>query len=226
MRLFIAGTDTDVGKTVVSCGLLAALGRRDVPALGFKPVASGTVWVDGVGCSPDAVGLRAAGSDPAIDLTHLNPYHFAEAIAPHIAAARSGVAVDFAVLDAGLAALQQRASVIIVEGAGGWRVPLGPNTDLSDWVRHAQLPVLLVVGLRLGCISHARLSVEAILADGLRCIGWVGTVLDPAMPALVENIQSLRQRLSVPCLGVIAHGAPPASFDSLAHAVLASRGSP
>lgn len=201
MNYFITGTDTGVGKTLVSCALLysfAALGKRVV---GMKPVAAG--------CADDkqhedAAQLRAA-SNVLASNGQINPYCFTQAIAPHLAAQFIGVNINFARIVESFTELNAQADMVIVEGAGGFCVPLNAGQDSADLAKQLGLPVVLVVGMRLGCLNHALLTAEAIAARGLTLAGWVANVLDADMAMLNENIAALRQRIDAPLLGVVPH---------------------
>lgn len=198
---FIAGTDTDVGKTTVAAGLLHAARLAGLSTAAVKPVASG--------CELTAQGLRNADAlalqaecDPPLAYEAINPFAFAPAIAPHIAAREAGVALDVQrLLGPVRLVLESGAQFCLVEGAGGWRVPLNEQQNLSELVVALQLPVILVVGVRLGCINHALLTAEAIAADGLRLAGWVANIVDPTTSRLEENLATLTARLPAPCLG-------------------------
>lgn len=198
---FIAGTDTDVGKTTVAAGLLHAAQLAGLSTLGAKPVASG--------CSASAKGLRnddalalIAQSSVKLPYEQVNPFAFEPAIAPHLAAREAGVTLNVqALLDPMRAVLAQGADFTLIEGAGGWRVPLSDQANLSDLAIALKLPVILVVGVRLGCINHALLSAEAIARDGLQLAGWVANIVDPRTSRLEENLASLAERLPAPCLG-------------------------
>lgn len=199
---FVTGTDTGVGKTTISSALVhqfAALGLRSV---GMKPVASGCVVQDGVLLSEDVQQLKAA-SNLTLPLSDINPYAFEPAIAPHIAASQAGAEIDLSVIQAAYARLEAAADVVIVEGVGGFRVPLNDTVDTADLAIALGLPVILVVGLRLGCINHALLTAEAIAARGLTLAGWIANRIDPAMSMQEENLQALSLRLQAPCLGVV-----------------------
>lgn len=199
---FITGTDTGVGKTHVACGLLRVLAAEGARAAGFKPVATGCVGPAGALRNDDALALMAAG-EVAAAYEAINPYAFAPPIAPHLAARAAGVAIRPEPILRAFAALTEQAEVVVVEGAGGWRVPLGDDWDMADLARQLGLPVVLVVGMRLGCLNHALLSAEAI--GDLLC-GWVANEIDDGMDAMEGNLASLRQRLPVPCLGVVPFG--------------------
>jgi dethiobiotin synthetase len=200
---FIAGTDTSIGKTHVACQLLEQLRARGVAAAGFKPVASGAA-PDATGClvNADALALQARSARPLEYAVH-NPYCFAPAIAPHLAAAQAGVCIERAYLHDCHARLQALHDCVLVEGAGGWLTPISATETLADVAADLGLPVVLVVGLRLGCINHALLTAAAIQARGLRLAGWVGNCLQPEMAALEGNLETLRQRLPAPCRGVL-----------------------
>jgi dethiobiotin synthetase len=200
--LFVTGTDTGVGKTLVTAALLHTLAQRHARVVGMKPVAAGLVLQQGAWVSEDVLMLRAASTvsvPPELD----NPVALSEPLSPHLAAAHAGRHVAVAELLAAQRALQARADVVLVEGAGGWRVPLNDRETLADLARALAAPVVLVVGLRLGCLNHALLTAEAIRADGLRLAGWVANSIDPGMACRDENIDSLRQRLPAPLLGVV-----------------------
>jgi dethiobiotin synthetase len=202
---FIAGTDTGVGKTLVSCALLHAFAARGKRVAGFKPVAAGC---DEDGQNDDAKRLRAAGNVQAT-CEQTNPYCFRHAIAPHLAARMAGVTVEFPRILVGYQELAARADAVIVEGVGGFCVPLNDKQDSADLAGQLGLPVILVVGMRLGCLNHALLTVRAIAAQQLECAGWVANVLDAGMPALQENIAALRERIGAPLLGVVPCQARP-----------------
>lgn len=198
---FVTGTDTDVGKTTIAAGLLRAARLAGLSTAAVKPVASGCeAGVDGLRNS-DALALLAECSLP-LSYAEVNPFAFAPAIAPHLAAREAGVELKVAALaDAVQTVLAQQADFTLVEGAGGWRVPLGEQATLADLPVALDLPVILVVGVRLGCINHALLSAEAIQRDGLRLAGWVANIIDPQTSRLDDNLRTLTERLAVPCLG-------------------------
>ena len=202
--VFVTGTDTGVGKTVVSASLLAALNARGMRAVGMKPVASGCT--DGAnGLRNDDAEMLIAHSAGAPPYAHVNPYALREAIAPHIAAADAGIVIEASPILAAFAALSTNTNCVIVEGVGGWCAPLSATLMQADLASALQLPVVLVVGLRLGCLNHALLSARAIAADGCHLLGWVGNHIDAHMDRVEENIATLRQRLPAPCLGVLPH---------------------
>ncbi|WP_332738569.1 dethiobiotin synthase [Hydrogenophaga sp.] len=199
---FVTGTDTGVGKTLVSAALLHALARHHRRVVGMKPVAAGLVAHAGQWVSEDVLALRAA-STVAVPAALDNPVALPDAIAPHIAARRAGQAVSVADLLAAHRSLQALADVVVVEGAGGWRVPINEHETLADLARAIGAPVVLVVGVRLGCLNHALLTAEAVRADGLQLAGWVANAIDPTMPCREDNIDTLRQRLPAPLLGTV-----------------------
>ena len=206
--LFVTGTDTGVGKTRVAVALIRTLRAQGLRVAAMKPVAAGAEPGE---LNEDVVALRAAANVDA-DLRDVNPYAFAPAIAPHIAAAEAGVRIELGVIATAYARLAARADVVVVEGAGGWRVPLNDSEDMADLAQRLGLPVVLVVGLRLGCLSHALLTAESIAARRLPWAGWVGNHIDPEMVCPAANVAALRARLPEPCLGVQpypAAGTPP-----------------
>lgn len=204
----VTGTDTGVGKTVVTVSLMRALRHRGLRVSGMKPVASGGVETAEGMRSEDALLIAAAASAP-VPYSTLNPYLFAPPIAPHLAAAEAHREIAWPVIQAAFAELRAEADAVLVEGVGGWRVPLGATLELRDIAARLRLGVILVVGLRLGCLNHAILSAEAIRADGLRLCGWVANAVDPGFLRPHQNIETLRQRLGAPLLGVLPWQAAP-----------------
>ncbi|OZY60116.1 dethiobiotin synthase [Pseudomonas lundensis] len=198
---FITGTDTDVGKTTVAAGLLQAARAAGLSTAAGKPVASGCEATPEGLRNADALALMAQ-CTVALSYEEINPVAFEPAIAPHIAAREAGVALTVqALLKPMQRILNQQADFTLIEGAGGWRVPLSAQDSLSDVARGLGLPVILVVGVRLGCISHALLTAEAIAQDGLQLAGWVANIIDPKTSRLEENLATLAERLPAPCLG-------------------------
>ncbi|MGB7755777.1 MAG: dethiobiotin synthase [Salinisphaera sp.] len=196
--LFVTGTDTEIGKTRIATALLRGLVAAGHTAVGYKPVASGCeVTPEGLR-NEDALALMAAGS-PGFTYDEINPCAFEPAIAPHIAAADAGTLISRDGLDAGHRSLMTRADWVVVEGAGGWHVPLGADWDFADWVGGHGWPALLVVGMRLGCVNHAMLSARAI-ARRTRLVGWVANTLPPRQPRLDENLSWLTAAMPAPCL--------------------------
>ena len=198
--LYVTGTDTGIGKTLASCTLLHALRAQGLRAVGMKPLASGCeVTIDGLR-NEDALALQAA-SDPTPAYDDINPFALPEPLAPELAAREAGVDVALAPMLAAYARLSAQADVVVVEGVGGWLAPLSTQMMQADLVRALELPVVLVVGLRLGCLNHAYLSARAIAADGCKLVGWIGNGIDPEMARIEENRALLEARLPAPCLG-------------------------
>jgi dethiobiotin synthetase len=204
---FVTGTDTGVGKTLVSSALLRALRQRGRSVAGMKPLASGSDPAPEGLRNEDALALQAE-SSRRWPYEVVNPYAFAPPIAPHLAAAEAGVEVRLERILSCFRELRDGSETVVVEGAGGFLVPLGPGRSFADLPRAMGLEVVLVVGLRLGCLNHAFLTAEAIAHRGLKLAGWAGSLVDPGFERLPENLASLRMGLSAPCLGVIPHLAP------------------
>lgn len=211
---FVAGTDTGIGKTHASCTLLHALRAAGHVACGMKPVASGCMETAEGLRNEDALALLAAGSAP-LPYARVNPVALHDPLSPHLAAAHDGATIALPPLRTAFDALCAEHDAVVVEGVGGWRVPLAPGLFASDIAKDWRLPVILVVGLRLGCLSHALLTAEAIVADGCALVGWIGNRIDPAMEAVDENIATLRALLPAPCLGILPHGMAPAQAASM-----------
>ena len=202
LGFFVAGTDTGVGKSLVASALMVSLRSHGHTVIGMKPVASGCPEFDGELRNPDAEFLRAQASVDA-EYSLVNPYAFAEPIAPHIAAGNSGTDIDIQTVVNAYERLRVMADYVVVEGVGGWAVPLDEEYTMSDLAARLGLPVILVVGMRLGCLSHAILSAEAVETDGMKLAGWVANTVDAEMPYLRENIATLQSRLPTPLLGVL-----------------------
>lgn len=224
---FVTGTHTDAGKTLVTGALLCAARRQGLSTLGLKPVASGSDATPSGLRNADALALLTQ-SVPAVSYATVNPHAFAPAIAPHLAAMEAGCTL-------GVKALAQRIAhtladtprdLCLIEGAGGWRVPLNEAEDFADLAARLEIPVILTVGLTLGCLNHARLTTEAIAADGLLLAGWVGSVVDAGFaadtPRFRANLELLEARLGAPCLGVIPHLDAP-SAEAASHYLSLSR---
>lgn len=206
-RYLVTGTDTGVGKTLVTAALLRALVARGWRSVGMKPVAAGARWLDGAWRNDDVEMLAAAGN-VALPVALRCPYLLPEALAPHIAAEHAGVRLQLAPLLQAYAALCAQAEAVVVEGVGGFCVPLAEDFGTQDLARALGLPVILVVGLRLGCLNHAALSVEAIRARGLPVAGWVANAVDAHMAEARRNIETLQHIIAAPCLGRIPWMAP------------------
>lgn len=213
---FVTGTDTEIGKTLVSGALLYALAQQGVRAAGMKPVAAGAELRDGVRHNVDVDFLAASASAPLpTELT--TPYLLQEPAAPHIAAANDGVSIDPArILDC-YSRVLAAADAVVIEGVGGFRVPLSDTYDTADLAQQLGLPVVLVVGLRLGCLNHALLTAEAIAARGLTLAGWVANVVDLGMDYGMANIDALTQRLQAPMLGCVPRLPAPLPSAAAAH---------
>lgn len=203
-RLFVTGTDTGVGKTVASAALLHAFRARGLRAVGMKPVASGCEATPEGWRNEDALALQAA-SDPVPPYEDVNPYALPAPLAPEIAARDAGVNVQLGVLVSAFERLHPLVDLVLVEGVGGWAAPLTGTLDQRHLVEQLRLPVVLVVGMRLGCINHARLSARAIQDDGARLVGWIANEVDPDMARRDENFALLSARMPVPCWGRLPH---------------------
>lgn len=214
LRLFVTGTDTGVGKTRVATALCRAFARRRLRVGAMKPIASGSELTPAGLRNEDALALLAAMTVRAT-YEEVNPYAFRAPIAPHIAARDAGTTIDFAVLDRAYERLCLQSDVLIVEGAGGWLVPIDAGRSFADLAQHWQLGVVLVIGLRLGCLNHAQLTARAIAGSGLTLCGWVANRVEASFPRSDENLAYLRDVLQAPCLGVLPH-APHACADTVA----------
>ena len=206
--LYVTGTDTGIGKTLASCALLHALRGHGLRAAGMKPVASGCERIDGQWKNADALALQAAG-EAGIAYADINPFALEHPLAPELAARDAGVEIALPpILDA-YGRLADRCDALIVEGVGGWAAPLSASLMQADLVRALQLPVVLVVGLRLGCLNHALLGARAIAADGLHLAGWIASHVDPDMARVEDNLAMLRERMPAMCWGVLPHAENP-----------------
>ena len=215
-RFFITGTDTEVGKTVASGALLQAAAAAGFRCAGYKPVASGCEMTpDGIRNS-DALALQRFSSVP-LAYQQVNPLAFMEPTSPHIVSAEEGRPITHLALSAGLATLEPLADWILVEGAGGWYTPLSDTHTYADWVVSEKLPVILVVGIKLGCINHAMLTAEAVRARGLPLVGWIANTVEPPGKRYPEYLTSLKNRLPAPCLGTIPYLTDAAQQASCGH---------
>lgn len=199
--VFVTGTDTEVGKTFASTVIIAALRARGLRVFPFKPVAAGALRVGERWINEDTQALLAAAGLDETSAAQVTPVLLREPMAPHIAARREGVRIDLRALHAALLRGAAGADFCVVEGVGGFCVPLDEARDTVDLARDIALPVVLVVGMRLGCLNHALLTAQAIAAAGLPLAGWIANELHPAMNGLDENVETLRQRLAAPLLG-------------------------
>ncbi len=211
---FITGTDTEIGKTRFSVQLVQALRARGEQVAVMKPVASGARRIDGVLRNDDALALLAAAGNQQAYAT-CNPFCFEPPIAPHVAAREAGVRIDLQRIENLARDLSHQADRLVVEGVGGWRVPLDGSADVATLAGRLQLPVILVVGLRLGCINHALLTAEAIRADGLNLIGWVANHIDPAASRVLEMIEAIDARIGVPRLVDMTHDGEDIDVETL-----------
>ena len=197
---YVTGTDTGIGKTLASTAMLHALRARGLRAIGMKPVASGCELVDGQWRNEDALALQAA-SDPTPRYEDLNPYALVPPLAPEIAAREAGVEIDLPTLRTAYERLAADGDAMVVEGVGGWAAPLSATLEQAHLVRALDLPVVMVVGMRLGCVNHARLTARAILEEGCELIGWIANHVEPTMQRQDENFEILRARVPAPCWG-------------------------
>ncbi|PSU45834.1 dethiobiotin synthase [Photobacterium frigidiphilum] len=201
---FLTGTDTEVGKTVASRAILHAAGSANIKMAGYKPVASDSTPTDEGMRNSDALYIQDA-SVVELDYQEVNPYAFEAAISPHLAAEQEGQVIDFDVLSAGLEHLKSKSEAVLIEGAGGWRVPISHTDFLSSWVKREKLPVILVVGVKLGCLSHAMLTAEAIKNDGLELVGWVANRINPGTENYADIIKMLEHNLPGKKMGEIPY---------------------
>ena len=215
---FVTGTDTGIGKTRVTAALLQAFARAGRKTVGMKPVASGAAMTPEGLRNDDALALQAAASERR-PYGLVNPYCFAPPVAPHLAALEAGVEISLDLIRGVYEELRKGADTVLVEGVGGWQVPLGAALELPDLARDLDLPVILVVGLRLGCLNHALLTARALAADGLSLAGWVANAVDPAFERPEANVATLEAELHAPLLARLPH-APDASTDALVEALL------
>lgn len=209
---FITGTDTDVGKTYIAEALVRYFVQQGKATIGMKPVSAGCTLVNDELLNDDVRALMAA-SNVHAPLQLINPFAFEPAIAPHIAAEQAGVVVSIAKIQQAFDALKSKADVVIVEGAGGFRVPINREQTMADLAVQLNLPIIMVVGVRLGCINHALMTAGSIRAAGLHLAGWVANRIDPEMSAIEENIATLKAMIKAPCLADVAWGSVPNFSD-------------
>ena len=214
---FVTGTDTGVGKTVASAALVRALRDRGVSVAPMKPIAAGAELRDGEWINEDTALLIEAAGLGREDAHDVTPLLLRAAIAPHIAAAREGREITLEPVLHAYQRLRRRAPFVVVEGVGGFEVPLGPALDTVDLARALALPMVLVVGMRLGCLNHALLTAQAVRASGLRLAGWIANTIDPDMTALDENVRALDERLHAPRLGWLPHAANASATELARH---------
>jgi len=206
IKLFITGTDTNIGKTYISVGLLEEFSKLGLATLGMKPLSSGCYTENDKLISPDALALRKA-SSVKLEYKLINPFAFKQAIAPHIAAKQENCYLTKKKIEqAMLRMLSIPSDLTIIEGVGGWCTPINEDELMSDVITSMKLPVILVVGLKLGCLNHSILTAQAIKEAKLPFIGWIGNCIDPSMQAMSENIETLKFLLPAPCLGIVPYG--------------------
>jgi dethiobiotin synthetase len=196
---FITGTDTDVGKTYVACKLINDYVAQGYKVVGMKPVAAGGDFVDGKWLNEDVLKLEAVSNIKA-PRELINPYSFKEAIAPHITAGKSGVEIKIEVIQQAFKQLADMADIVIVEGAGGFLVPINSEETMADLTAALNIPIILVVGMKLGCINHSLLTVEAIQARNLNLHGWIANNIEPDMAFCDENIATIAQKIHTNCM--------------------------
>ena len=205
--IFVTGTDTGVGKTLVSATLIKLLQSFKLKVAAMKPIAAGSEWLDGEFKNSDAITLQQAAA-LSIPYSTINPYALEPAIAPHIAADQIGVTIDLAVIKQSYGILQQQVDVVIVEGAGGWEVPMSSTQSMADIPVALNLSVIMVVGMRLGCLNHALLTQQAIQARNIPLVGWVANCIDPDMKNQRDNIRYLQQAIQAPLLAHLPYQTP------------------
>ncbi|NOX09932.1 MAG: dethiobiotin synthase [Gammaproteobacteria bacterium] len=208
-QVFITGTDTGVGKTRIAQQMLRDKMCQGLSTVAMKPVASGAQQgVDGVLWNEDALALMAA-SSLVLHYEQVNPYVFEPAIAPHIAAQQAGVEIDMAVIEDHWRAMSEQVDFALMEGVGGWQVPINLHKTMADLVKRLDIPVVLVVGLRLGCINHALLSYESIIRSGCECVGWVANSVEAGLVCEDEIVVTLERGIGVPMMDRIGYGVVP-----------------
>jgi dethiobiotin synthetase len=205
---FITGTDTGVGKTRCSVALMRYFIKQGKSVAAMKPVATGASWKEGRLVNDDALLLQQRASKN-FDYDIVNPYVFEMPVSPHIAAERMGEIIDFDRILENLDVLQKSSDVVIIEGVGGWLVPLGRQAGISDLAKLLNFPVIVVVAIRLGCINHARLTFSAVQAAGVLCAGWIANYIEPNMLAREENIRTIASLTDIPLLGVLPFSQEP-----------------
>jgi dethiobiotin synthetase len=216
---FITGTDTGVGKTWATVALMRYFKQQEQTVIGMKPVAAGCEWQDGQLKNEDALLLQENASI-ALEYREINPYAFELPVSPHLAAKENMVNLD--VIAKAFDHLKDKADVIVVEGAGGWLAPLNNQSDIEDLAKTLQLPVILVVAIRLGCINHARLTFQSIQASGLQCAGWLAMCVTPEMLMRNENIACIRNKISAPLIGILPY-TKVSNFDCLAANIIGEK---
>ena len=201
---FITGTDTGIGKTFVTCILMQFIKFHHKKVIGMKPIAAGVDIKNGETSNED-VNLLKYESTLQLELGEVNTYSFDEPMAPHIAAQKHNIEIDFKKIKMHAETLKNRADYLLIEGAGGYLVPLGESTSIADLVDELNIPIIIVIGVKLGCINHSLLTIEAILKRGQKIFGWVANILDNNMLEVNANISSLKQRIKQPLIGIIPY---------------------
>jgi len=216
---FITGTDTDVGKTWVTVALMRFFKNNGLSVAGMKPVAAGCEWIDGQLKNADALLLQQ-NSSALLNYEEVNPYAYESAVSPHLAAGKNIAQLELILQS--FQHLKTKAEVVVVEGAGGWFAPLNRQEDIADLAKLLKIPVIMVVAIRLGCINHARLTFQAIQAANVECAGWLAVCIDPKMQFQSENIETIKNKLSTPLLGVLPY-LKERDFDLLAKNIIAEK---
>ena len=216
---FITGTDTDVGKTWVTVALMRFFKNNGLSVAGMKPVAAGCEWIDGQLKNADALLLQQ-NSSALLNYEEVNPYAYESAVSPHLAAGKNIAQLELILQS--FQHLKTKAEVVVVEGAGGWFAPLNRQEDIADLAKLLKIPVIMVVAIRLGCINHARLTFQAIQAANVECAGWVAVCIDPKMQFQSENIETIKNKLSTPLLGVLPY-LKERDFDLLAKNIIGEK---
>ena len=213
-KIFVTGTDTEIGKTFISCGIIRALAGKNLKVAGLKPIASGAEPEQGVLKNDDAMQLQQA-SNMTLSYKEINPLCFEPAIAPHIAADLSGQPLNVSELVEKVI-VPDDAEKVLIEGAGGWLTPLNQKETYADWVEQQGFDVVLVVGMKLGCLNHAMLTVRDIERRGLKLVGWVANFAQGSMNMAEDNLHWLKQNISAPCLGIVPHQENPDCAEEVA----------
>ena len=213
---FITGTDTGVGKTWATLALMRYFKTQGLSVIGMKPVAAGCEWQNGLLQNEDALLIQENASF-MLNYNEINPYAFEMPVSPHLAAMENTVQLD--VLVQAFNSVKDKADVLLVEGAGGWLAPVSNECDIADLVKALQLPVILVVAIKLGCINHARLTYQAIIASGVECAGWLAMCVEPEMSMLDENVETIENKISTPLLGILPY-TQEKGFDVLAENII------
>ena len=210
---FVTGTDTGIGKTFITCILMNYINSQQKKVIGMKPIAAGADEINGQVANEDVLLLKKE-CNFQLNLDEINTYYFPEPIAPHIAAIKNKIDIDSNNIKIHAQNLKRRTDFLFIEGAGGYLVPLNENETIADLVDALNIPVILVVGIKLGCINHSLLTVEAILRRGQKLFGWIANIVDKDMLVADENISSLKQRIKQPLIGTIPYS-PDKKFDDL-----------